>query len=252
MIGKFQIFFYYHAIRQETGRQTKNHHHNAPSSEDFNKTSPTSLAPSISTTGNTIPPNKTCSRSLFMRPTDSKEIENIIQGMKTSQCEDVFGLSTKTIKWVSNYISRPLAALFNTAMENGVFHNKLKIARITPVYKKKGEERNCENYRPIAVLPAVSKIFEEIILRRIHDHFNKNQLFTPMQFAYQQGKSTEEAMQLLMRSVYNAIEQREKCVAQMCDLSRAFDSIPHSLLLRKMDMYGIRGTPLGLIESYLH
>ena len=127
---------------------------------------------------------------------------------------------------------------------------KLKIAKIVPVYKK-GDSKLRESYRPISILPAISKIFEQIILRRLQQHFQKNGLLTKQQFAYQEGKGTVEAMKTLIATVCDALEHREKCAAQLCDLSQAFDTIPHQVLIAKMEQYGVRGGALQLLKSYL-
>ena len=109
----------------------------------------------------------------------------------------------------------------------------------------------CQSYRPTAILPTISKIFEEIILRRLNQHFTKHNLLTSNQFAYQAGKGTVDAIKYLITTVGKALEEHNKCAAQLCDLSRAFDLMPHAAFLAKMEQYGVRGTALALIRSYL-
>ena len=85
----------------------------------------------------------------------------------------------------------------------------------------------------------------------MNKHFKRNNLLTQNQFAYQSGKGTNDAIKLLISTVGNALEDHRKCAAQLCDLSRAFDSMPHAAFLNKMEQYGIRGVTLKLIKSYL-
>ena len=236
-------------INQETGYK-KVHPQEAPSSEEFSEffnrqaTKPNSEQPAPSL-------NQNHGKTFFMVPTDRHEVQSILGSMKAKKSEDIYGLSANTLKWVSVDVAEPLSAIINTSMATGSFPRGLKAARITPVYKKKGDKTKCESYRPIAILPAVSKVFEEVILRRLYNYFEKNQLFAPTQFAYRQGKSTTDAARLLIQSVHEAVENRLRCKAQMCDLSRAFDTVPHLPLLQKLEGYGVRGIPLQLIQSYL-
>ena len=171
---------------------------------------------------NTISSTIYSSKSLFLYPTDHREIEKILKEITSKPTEDLYGINTQTLKSVSVHISRPLADIFNRALEQGIFPKKLKVARITPIYKK-GDERCCENYRPITIQPAISKILEGIILKRIYEHFRKEHLLSPEQFAYQPGKGTEDAMKFLLQKVCQALEERKRCKVQLCDLSRAFD-----------------------------
>ena len=202
----------------------------------------------LSATTSTI--NNVCTKSLFLIPTTYLEVENVLSTIKAKRSEDIYGITTLTLKQVATYISKPLAEIFNRAMQQGVFPDKLKIARITPVLKK-GDAKDCKNYRPISVLPAFSKVLEELILRRLNTHLANNNILAKEQFAYQMGKGTEDAMKDLMAEICKALDGRRKCLAQLCDLSRAFDSMPHQKLLKKLEQYGIRGVPLSLIRSYL-
>ena len=157
-------------INNETRRKRLNNY-DASSSEEFSRFYSTM---STNTSTPIVLNNKIqCNNTLFMTPTDPKEILNILQLMKPKRGADIFGLSPCIIKWVAEDIAEPLSTIINTSLTTGTFPDKLKIARITPVYKNKGDKNQCRNYRPIAVLPAVSKIFEEAVMRRLYDHFEK-------------------------------------------------------------------------------
>ena len=236
-------------INNETGRdRIKIVHPEAPSSEDFVQYF--TMLTQTEHEENREDLGTRCPNSIFLYPTDSNEIQDILNNIKTKTTQDVFELSTRVLKWATPHITEILSEIFNQALQQGHFPERLKIARVTPVFKK-GSRQDCANYRPIAVLPALSKILEEIISKRLYRHLTFNNLFTPYQFAYQPGMSTEAAMKYLIGKVHEALEDRMKCKIQLCDLSRAFDTMPHGAFLQKMENYGVRGTALNLISSYL-
>ena len=120
-----------------------------------------------------------------------------------------------------------------------MFPGSLKSARITPILKA-GDSKNLANYRPIAILPLISKILETILTSRIIN-FSKD----PPKI------STCVAIHKFTEYLYDAINDKNDTVAIFLDLSRAFDTVKHSILLDKLELYGFRGCCLNLIRSYL-
>ena len=236
-------------INAELGMAKPTYQPLAPTSDQFSDHFTRVRQPTHNTQTSPFLP-KQCTHSMYLWPTDKEEIETVLQGLKSKRTEDIYGISTDTLKTVAHIISEPLATIFNASLKGGVFPERLKIARITPVHKK-GDKQDCNNYRPIAVLPAISKVLEKIILTRLYCHLQQHLLLSEQQFAYQPKKGTSDAMKLLTRTVCGALEERLYCKTQMCDLSHAFDSMPHALLLDKMERYGVRGVGRSLIASYL-
>ena len=211
----------WNVINKESGRTRKIRNPEAPTHDALNEFYTRPLNETTESI-HVVHRSRESQSCIFFRPTDHVEIEEIISGLKTKKTEDIYGISTETLKLIQRHISHPLAEIFNKCMQQGNFPDKLKIAKIIPVYKK-GNKKECQNYRPIAILPAISKILEKIILRRLATYFSKHKLLTKDQFAYQPGKNTITAIKELISNIQNALEQRKKCAAQLCDLSRVFD-----------------------------
>ena len=151
---------------------------------------------------------------------------------------------------VISLISNPLASIFNDCLFNVTFPTKMKIARVTPIHKN-GKQNDVNNYRPISVLPIFSKILEKCIYKRIIDFLDKHNILIKHQFGFRRGHSTATAILDLIHKINQAIDNKEYALTIFIDLTKAFDVIDHLILLRKLQYYGIRGTPLKLLTSYL-
>jgi hypothetical protein len=143
-----------------------------------------------------------------------------------------------------------LTLIINQSLENGIFPDRLKIAKVTPVFKK-NEDYLFENYRPISVLPSMSKIFERIIHNQMTSYFTNNRLFYDNQYGFRKKHSTELAALELTNRLIKCMDINKVPLAIFLDLSKAFDTIDHNILINKLKYYGIQGKSLKLIENYL-
>ena len=144
----------------------------------------------------------------------------------------------------------PLKHIFDLSFENGIFPDSLKIAKVTPVYKS-GDNSSLSNYRPISVLPCFSKILERIMYRRLYSYLQENKILYSKQFGFQTGHSTDHAIIQLVEQIYENFEENKYTLGVFIDLAKAFDTVDHKILLRKMEIYGIGGTTLKWFENYL-
>ena len=188
--------------------------------------------------------------SLFLNPINEMEVLKIISNMKSKKSQGYDHISTKHIKEIKHGLLIPLTILLNKCMESAIFPEALKTARILPIHKGK-EKDQLNNYRPIALLSAISKIFEKAISNRIHSFLDTNDILIDNQYGFRPKRSTIQAVLELHNNIVTGIADKNPTLAIFVDLTKAFDIIYHPTLLKKLEMYGIRGTPNELIASYL-
>ena len=131
-----------------------------------------------------------------------------------------------------------------------MFPEKLKIAKITPIYKK--DDKYCvKNYRPISILPVVSKVIEKIVYNQLYSYFTKNNYLNTNQYGFRKNFSTEHAILELNERILSEFDKNNTALAIFLDLSKAFDTIDHKILLAKLNYYGIQNSALKWFQSYL-
>lgn len=134
--------------------------------------------------------------------------------------------------------------------ESGIFPDFLKIARVCPIHKE-GHKHLLTNYRPVSVLPVLSKVFESALNVRLQKFFNKYNVISDMQYGFQKKKSCEGALLNIKHEMISVIENRMYTLGLFVDLRKTFDSVCHSLLNDKLEKYGVRGNALKLLSHYL-
>ena len=187
----------------------------------------------------------------IFEPVTYIEIRDIITSTKSTPSRDFFGLTVELVKYIKDLIVVPLTNLINCCIRESIFPEVLKIALVVPVFKK-GDPNMIQNYRPISLLPVISKIVEKALKRRITDYFETNNLFTSSQFGFRAGMGTREAVLSFVEDVLQCFENGDYLSATFCDLSKAFDCVQHELLLDKLLRYRFHASSVALIASYLH
>ena len=152
-----------------------------------------------------------------------------------------------------------LKHIFNISLAEGVFADKLKIGRVTPVFKK-GKNTLVTNYRPIPVLtnyrpipvlPCFSKLLEHIVYNRLYKFLVESSILYQKQFGFQNAHSTKYAISQLVNQITDTFSQGKYTLGNFVDLSKAFDTVNHNILLEKLKANGIQSGNLKWFRSYL-
>jgi len=194
--------------------------------------------------------NNPFNENLTFTPISADQIIKIITGLNNKTTSGFDRISTKLLKDIKIELSEPLKLIINQSLKAGIFPQKLKIAKVIPVYKRE-DERLLTNYRPISLLPSISKVFEKIIFNQLHTHFKYKQLYFSSQYGFRELHSTELATLEIADKITFEMDKGKLPISIFIDLSKAFDTIDHKILLHKLEYYGIRGCALSLLESYL-
>ena len=191
--------------------------------------------------------NKRVSKSIFLSPCDAQEIEETIKCFHNDKASDI---SVLILKKCASLLSWHLANFMNAFMESGTFPGILKIAKVTPIFKK-GDPQIFDNYRPISILPIFGKIFEKLIYSRLYDFFVSQNVIYDKQFGFRKNHSTAHAVNYSINNIIKNLEKKNHVIGIFIDLSKAFDTIDHEKLLTKLENCGIRGTSYDLIKDYM-
>lgn len=170
--------------------------------------------------------------------------------LKCSPSQDFSGLSPKILKLVIVHIASPLSHIFNLSLHEGVVPNQFKIAKVSPIFKG-GDETQANDYRPISLLSAFSKILEKIVCNHLKYFLVMNNIIDSQQFGFQNNNSTFHPMIHLLNKVTKAMQNNEYTISIFMDLQKAFDCIPRDTLCKKLELIGIRGNGLKWFKSYL-
>lgn len=189
--------------------------------------------------------------SFVLFDTDPLEVCNILKSLKTDSAPGWDNIPTKFLKSVGPVVAPIISHLANLCFTKGIFPNLLKTSIITPVHKG-GKRDDVNNYRPISVLPALSKIIEKLLNTRLINYLNKFNILSNSQFGFQRGKSTEDAVLALTTLLTEQLDSKKKCLTVFLDLKKAFDTVSLPILVQKLENIGLRGTPLKLFKDYLN
>ena len=176
----------------------------------------------------------------------TKTIKNL--SAKTSTGPD--GFSTKLLKVIEPEISTSLTLLINQAINSGTFPNKLKVAKVIPIFKK-GDKATFNNHRPISLLPVISKVIEKIMYNQLSAYLENSKLLSGSQYGFRPKHSTEYAATEVVDRIIAHMDINNIPINIYLDLSKAFDTIDHSVLIDKLQLYGINVINLKLFHSYL-
>ena len=178
------------------------------------------------------------------------QITSILKEFKSKTSTGHDDLSMKLLKGIISSISKPLTLIINQSFATGIFPDRLKIAKVLPLFKK-GENSLLDNYRPISILPALSKLFEKVVYKQLYAYFVSKKLFYKSQHGFKTLHSTETAALEFVDKILSCLDSGKLPISIYLDLSKAFDTLDHDILFHKLKYYGIRNTSLNWFKSYL-
>ena len=187
--------------------------------------------------------------SLFLTPVSANEIIKIISRVKTDGAPGPDNIGPKVYKKVKHCIAEPLSYLINLSFTSGNFPSHLKEAVVVPVFKG-GDPTDMSNYRPISLLNTISKFYESAVKTRLESFLESQNLISPNQFGFRQGRGTDEAILKLTTTITNFVDNNKKCLAVFLDLAKAFDTVSHKILLKLLRNIGVRGLAMQWFENY--
>uniref|UniRef100_A0A1B6KBG4 Reverse transcriptase domain-containing protein n=1 Tax=Graphocephala atropunctata TaxID=36148 RepID=A0A1B6KBG4_9HEMI len=189
-------------------------------------------------------------RTCTFSTVSTSEVLKIIMSLKNTTSKDVYGITSVVLKSIAEEIVEPLTVCLNKCIIEGIFPTPLKLSRVVPIFKK-GDMEKPSSYRPISCIPVLAKVFEKVLKSQICHHFETLSLFSECQFGYRSGRSTTQAVDSLVQQLLLALENNCFANITLCDLSKAFDTVRHDILLSKLNFYGFHGKDLQIVESYL-
>ena len=144
-------------------------------------------------------------------------------------------------------VSEPITNCINDSIISDIFPGELKLADIVPTFKKE-DQNDKANYRPISLLPLISKLYEKVLYQQIEDFANN--ILSPKLCGFRKGHSTQHALLNLLKNWQKCLDKSGVVGTVLMDLSKVYDCLPHDLLLAKLSAYGFDSSAITLIANY--
>jgi hypothetical protein len=173
-----------------------------------------------------------------------------INQLKPKTSSDFNNLSMFFLKKIIPEIIEPLKHVISLSLSTGSVPNQMKIAKIIPVFKS-GDRTNMDNYRPISLLSCFSKICEKVVANRLIVFLDVNNILSCNQFGFRKQHSTLHPMIQFTNFISTALNEKKHAIAIFCDLRKAFDTVDHTILIKKLQKIGIEGSALLWFKDYL-
>ena len=177
------------------------------------------------------------------------DVINVFKSIKSKSCS-IDDFSPGILKRNVHLLASPITLLFNQSVQQGKFPHKLKRAKVIPLYKK-GAKTDVNNFRPISLLNIFSKIFEKIMKKFLIDFLDTQNIISDSQFGFQRKKCTEDVLIKFSKNIYEQLDKSNSVLSIFIDFSKAFDTVPHNILINKLHHYGIRDNILQWFSNYL-
>ena len=180
--------------------------------------------------------------------TTPEDLHFQIQNLDTKKAMVENDIPTKILVQTNDIVSNYIRNFFNQSKNKQLYPTTLKIADVTPLHKKE-EKTLTKNYRPVSLIPVVSKLYERNMYNQIQDYIQN--YLPPYLFGFRKGHSTEQCLVIMLEEWKKALDKKGNAGAILTDLSKAFDSLNHELLIAKLSAYGFDNESLEFIYNYL-
>ena len=185
-----------------------------------------------------------CQSNMPFKALSIEELREAFQTLPSNKSPGIDKFSANIVKYVWDIIEPIILYIFGLSINDGTFPDPLKIAKVTPVYKS-GDTFDVGNYRPISVLSCFSKILERIMYNRLYKHLLDQNILYKKQFGFQKNHSTDHAILELVSQITDSFEKNMYTIGVFIDLSKAFDTVDHEILISKLKNYGLSGPNLN-------
>ncbi len=189
-------------------------------------------------------------QSIFLKPVTNNETINLISQIQLPKSCGPNSIPNNILRTNANIFAEPLTVLLNKSISEGTFPQLLKLANVCPIYKK-NDKSKCENYRPISLLSNLSKIFERMMHTRVYDFIENCDIIYKLQFGFRKRYSTNHSLLSIVESIRDKLDNKTFSCGVFVDLEKAFDTVNHAILTKKLRHYGIRGIANNWFISYL-
>ena len=185
-----------------------------------------------------------------LKTVNEKSVLKIMKLLKSKKSCGHDGISSEILKLGANVLVTPLTYIINTSIKTGKYPERWKLAKIIPLHKK-GDKKLLKNYRPIALLSVTGMVLEKIIALQIEEYFEKNKLFGSFQFGFRRNRNTISELLTVFDTLLEAKELKKEIIMLLYDLSAAFDTVSHEILLAKFALYGFDSNAMKWMKSFL-
>ena len=189
--------------------------------------------------------------SLFLTPILESELQLLINALPNKMSSGFDNINNVLLKQLCNSVLKPMTICVNKSLTEGLFPQSMKLADVCPLFKSK-EKSNTNNYRPISLLLTLSKLLEKVVYEKVYHFLNETNQIYNSQYGFRSGHNCENAIEELLGAVLKGYQSNKYTVGVFLDLSKAFDTLQHLILLEKLHYYGVRGVALDWFRSYIN
>ncbi len=181
----------------------------------------------------------TTSSSFNFQTVSESNVYRLLLSLNPRKSTGIDKIPAKIIRIAAPVITNSLTKIFNMAIISATVPSEWKIARVTPIFKN-GPRNQLNNYRPISILPVVSKLFEKVLCEQLQEYLDTQELLSPRQFGFRKSHSTASALLDSTNEWFINMDRGLFNIALFLDLQKAFDTINHDILLAKLNLYGLQ------------